>query len=305
MQRKPKPKRTPVKKASSTKIKLAIAAGLAGLTGVGVGYHLLKNKSKVRESIIDKLPDTNEPELLGGYINIYMVYYGYRTATLIEPANYKNGSYKKFFDVIQELKLYHYYDDSQRILVTKTQLPGIPDDKTLGKLLGFYCYNHDYSNQSIDRVGGHILVNGHGVYAEVCEYSKINIEKFKNHLRKLASNYKKLVPSLGVTMVVERLDSYKKRFQKLQANDIKYVKENIKNYNNDLANEFTSEWESISAEQLLDPFHKKIYENVYKGKYNKLYPPFTGSDENIREINRVSRKIMDNYRVEKKMYFGN
>lgn len=304
--KKPQMKPEPVKK---TQIKLAVTSGIAGITGLATAYYFL-NKSKKSKKTPEQETDNimNEvyeiqnttPQILDSFINIYMVYYGYRQASLIEPANYKDGSYKKLFPIIKKLNLYYSYDRAYRILVTKRPVLPVTDDKILGKLLGFHCYNHNYSDLSVDRVGGSIKINDNiTVYAEVCEYSKLNIKRFKKHLQNLADNYKKLVPLFTVSVHLQKNDSYKTRFQKFKANDMNYIKTHIDDYNNDLFNEFTSEWEEIEAEDLMKPLNRKVYTLAYEGYYSKLYPKFTGSDENIREIDKISKKLMNDYKKER------
>lgn len=128
-----------------------------------------------------------------------MVYYGYRSGCLIEPANYNDDSdiSNRLLVVVDQLKLHFTYDEVRRILITKNKIDQIDNlDDAMGKILGFYCIGHDYSNTNIDRIFAQINIVFNevtlNVYAEVCEKSKLNIDKFKEHILSLTNKHKLL-----------------------------------------------------------------------------------------------------------------
>ena len=124
-------------------------------------------------------------KLFSMIMNIILVKYGGRYATLIEKNNFsktEQDTFSKILDVIiKNLNLSKTQDFvSYRYYVTKTKITTPKNQSEIAKLLGFYCKNHDFSNTSIKRISLDILeVNTNDqIYVEVGEYPFEPEEKF-------------------------------------------------------------------------------------------------------------------------------
>lgn len=152
-------------------------------------------------------------------IHIFFVKYGIRNAMLVETANLKNKQSLHhdvyiIFKIILEMKLIVVLEHSDKefglnryIVINPNRkksmnaferyVKGINGnanpDYNIGKLLGYYCYKHDFSNTTLDRT--HISVIGmykdlYFYISEICETDKLTIKNLKSHYRKLIRKIK-------------------------------------------------------------------------------------------------------------------
>jgi len=280
-------------------------------------------------NLIDKYP-----YLFDELINIYLVIENIREATLIETENFRN----KMLDINENLKIlkelckkyklefYEENNELQRYLVTKKKSLEIyiknaehDNDIALGKILGFLCVGHDYSNINTRRLTGIINVEYNDLFSdiivEICEADKITTKNLEEHLeKKVKLISSKLSNEFTVTYQIQTDIPQIERIQMLENHNIDFIREFQDLYTQDLDNYWAMDsylnekfiWSLTSSEN----FNK--YVNVYKyiwrefvnkERSSKLFKIFSGHminnfmtkfDEHmIESINKLSNQTED------------
>ncbi len=249
-------------------------------------------------------------------INMHMVYEGFRTACLIEPANYADENMTDLLtatlEIINKLKLSYNTDDIGRILITKLPVDAsiLEDDSLLGELLGFHCWDHSsFGRSDLDRVSASIkldMVSGEKIslYAEVCEMVKLFKPLLVKHITQLVEKYQKLIgEEYGmVTYSIEEDHGTKHRYRMAQAANFGYIDKHIEDYANDFDNAANN---MLSAALMRNGTYKQYYPLLFFMYKNLviddsliiLYPPYDGT--NKQEIIEKEKEIVA---FEKSMY---
>jgi len=250
------------------------------------------------ESLLNSYENT---KLFSMIMNIILVKYGGRYATLIEKNNFSKTEqdiFSKILDVIiKDLNLSKTPDFvSYRYYVTKTKITTPKNNTEIAVLLGYYCKDHDFSNTSLKRVSLDILEvqTNDQIYVEVGEYSKVDIKKlteFGNNKCKLWNSImKKLSLPYSFTTnieIIEPIETYMSRY-----NEIEFVKDNLEEYGNILYNnfvrtstfveniEFIIEYFDIFG-FIMDKINEKIIDKLYK-KYRYPSDEFNNLETNLQ-----------------------
>lgn len=197
------------------------------------------------------------PELLDEIINILLVAFKGRQATLIETANFEsNIGIKKGMKVLNDL-LNILNKDGYSLAVTNdpvslenypryyiyVSLNGgelFPPDthEGIGKLLEFYCYKHPFYDQNQDRLGISINVvkdeYKSQIYGEFCIESLVDLNKLKENLQNKVNKWTKVMRDNGFLYnfeyKIEKWHSIPNLKAKLKENNLNFVLNNIQSY---------------------------------------------------------------------------
>ena len=240
-------------------------------------------------------------KLFSMIMNIILVKYGGRYATLIEKNNFSKTE-QDTFSKTPDLVSYRYY-------VTKTNITTPKRQSKIATLLGFYCKNHDFSNTSLKRVSLEILeVNTNDqIYVEVGEYNKVNINDLvefgKNKCELWNSIMKKLSFPYSFTTnieIIEPIENFMSRY-----NEIEFVKNNLEEYGNILYNDFVRTSTFVENIELIIEYFDifvfimdKINEKIIDKLFDKYRYPSNGFDNletnlQLLEDNIIKMKIED------------
>ena len=243
------------------------------------------------ESLLNSYENT---KLFSMIMNIILVKYGGRYATLIEKNNFsktEQDTFSKILDVIiKNLNLSKTPDlVSYRYYVTKTNITTPKNHQEIAELLGYYCKDHDFSNTSLKRVSLDILEvqTNSQIYVEVGEYSKVDIKKlteFGNNKCKLWNSImKKLSLPYSFTTsieIIEPIETYMSRY-----NEIEFVKDNLEEYGNILYNNFVRTSTFVENIELIIEYFDifvfimdKINEKIIDKLFDKNPYPSIGFD---------------------------
>ena len=183
-------------------------------------------------------------------INIILVANNVRQATLIEHNNYSIQDRFKYQNIIDRwinmFGLKTMIDPllSYRTFVFKDKPIPIKNDNDIALFLGFYCINHDFSNINTFRSIGSIIESKthHDIYVEVGETSKLNHAHFSTFLALKTKLFNQCMVNVGLSYRFEyKIDEiipqeiYIKNY-----NNHDYVKQNLDEYADIIANEFYS-----------------------------------------------------------------
>lgn len=234
-------------------------------------------------------------------INILLVKKRARTAMLIEPMNFKEKErFTNLFDLFQlvrdfGLKITLENKNLCRFLVgrekTLVSYAKNPSDQKLGKLLGFFCYKHDYSNENKKRMSAEIKVGPSQLMVEVCEMKKLmkNMKKFQEHYQDLLQKIGRVLIPRDYhipTLVFTEINEQNERIRAIERRDQVYIRENMDEYINDLYNHWAPD--SILEKMLPDLVEEKrfpLLNFIWKHFVQEDIPsklPYSGEDVNKR-----------------------
>jgi len=139
--------------------------------------------------------------------NIYAVYFGYRSGTLID-SNFELVQ-KLNLNLTTDLVLLNYLGKKINVLscVTKNKIRKKKiSEKELGDILGYFCSSHNWwAQDNIKRIMVHITfkIGNKQItpFPMTCEDSKItskNCERFIRYLEELKTNYTKIGEYIGI-----------------------------------------------------------------------------------------------------------
>ena len=243
------------------------------------------------KSLLNSYENTKIFEIV---MNIILVKYGGRYATLIENNGFsktEQEKYSKILDtIITDFDLYKTPDIvSYRYYVTETQINTPTNHPEIAVLLGYYCKDHDFSNTSLKRVSLDILEvqTNSQIYVEVGEYSKVDIKKlteFGNNKCKLWNSImKKLSLPYSFTTsieIIEPIETYMSRYK-----DIEYVREHLVEYAIILYNNFVNTSVFVDKKELIIEYFDifvfimdKINEKIIDKLFDKYRYPSNGFD---------------------------
>ena len=247
-------------------------------------------------------------------LNIFLVFANVRTGTLIEYNNVHNekerqeaqkkvngfidflnkNSHDKLLLVQCPTSLYY------QIMIMKNDFEFYIEDENIGKILNFMCIGHDYANNEIDRLLiniKEIKTNCH-IYAESCEFSKIDIEKINDVFTERIKEWNNAISEYNLPYKFEFY--IKKDISQLtrlnNIDDKSFVEINRDDYKEDLYNYFHSyflqdEDTDYSFSKYIEKYSlfKLIYILVIKHDiFGSLY-----EGKNLDEIEEVSLKLLD------------
>jgi len=216
-------------------------------------------------------------------MNIILVKYGGRYATLIEENNFsktEQEKYSKILDVI--INLFNLYKTpdivSYRYYVTNTQINIPTNHPEIGVLLGYYCAGHDFGNESIKRILLDIIeINTNTqIYVEVGEYSKVDIKQLTDFGKNKCELWNSIMSRLSLPYsftinieIIEPIESFLSRYK-----DIEYVTENLEEYGNIIYNNFVNTSVFVeNTELIIEHFDIFVFimDKVIDKTMNKLY----------------------------------
>jgi hypothetical protein len=216
-----------------------------------------------------------------------------------------NKKLKYTSDKISFERIFVYLENSFVDRTIKSYPESVRDDKWIGKFLGFQCVNHDYFNTKVDRItiNHFVLINNQKfpLITEVCQMDLVDIEDLEKGAYELNDDINIILNSLGFNSIydIKITIGTNTRYQKLEEKDIKYIKKNKFEYENDFINYYISNediWlDSITCKKLnnieeLDAkdFNKLITiyrEAAIEDKFDIFYEG-SRSDEDIIETSR-------------------
>ena len=206
-------------------------------------------------------------ELFQMVLNIILVKLDVRKSTLIELNNFDKITQsicKSILNtVIMKMKMVKTKNTSYRYFVTNDTIEIPKTDSEIAELLGFECTNHDFSNQSIERVSYSIIEKktNSDIYVEVCEKSKIKNLKAvqKSKVKTWNEKIKGILPYKFV-LQIEDIPAITNFLLRDKYTDKEFVGKNIYEYKNILYNEFFGESNlSNSGLLIMDNFNKFIF----------------------------------------------
>ena len=255
-----------------------------------------------------------EPEnnLFDMVLNIILVKLDVRKSTLIELNNFDKSSqsiYKSILNtVIRKMKMVKTKNTSYRYFVTSDKIKIPKTDSEIAELLGFRCTDHDFSNQSIDRVSYSIIEKktNSTIYTEVCEKSKIKNFKQKYKMkavqkRKVKMWNKKIKDILPYKFVLQirNIPAITDFLPRDKYTDKKYVKKNIHEYTNILYNDFFIGSKLSKSDLLImDNFNKFIFVMDNLKKIRILYDipsnkyPSNGFNRLIKNLKKFEDDLL-------------
>ena len=159
--------------------------------------------------------------------NIYAVYFGYRSGTLIDTN----------FELVKKLKLNlktnlildNCFGHKITVFpcVTKNKIKkNIVSEKELGNILGYFCSNHNWSSQNdVEKIMVHIRFKIGNIlvvpFPMICENNKltqVNSENFIKHLEKIRIGYIKIAENLNINITEPKIVLTKCNFKNLKTN---------------------------------------------------------------------------------------
>ena len=147
---------------------------------------------------------------LDAIINVFLVRLGLRQATLVQFSSWKKilskrkavlGLHKDFLDRLLRLFDLHMHVESKnldrRLITREEKKPDVSTDRKIGKILGFYCYDHDdHRNSDVPRVGAHVRCKVFGsdinIVSEVCIAEMVNKKKLEEYYKKMVTKWNKV-----------------------------------------------------------------------------------------------------------------
>ena len=208
------------------------------------------NTSKIITMDIARLLNSCEnTKIFQMVMNIILVKYGGRYATLIEENNFSKTEQEKFSKILDVIityfSLYKTPDIvSYRYYVTNTQINTPTNQPEIAVLLGYYCAGHDFGNESIKRISLDIIeINTNTqIYVEVGEFSKVDIKQLTDFGKNKCELWNSIMKRLSLPYsfminieIVEPIESFLSRYK-----DIEYVTENLEEYGNIIYNNFVN-----------------------------------------------------------------
>lgn len=245
-------------------------------------------------------------------LNIFLVFANVRTGTLIEYNNAHNDKERQeaqtkvngFIDFLNKnshdtLLVQCPTSLDYQIMIMKNDFEFYIEDENIGEILNFMCIGHDYANNEIDRLTiniKEIKTNCH-IYAESCEFSKIDIEKINDVFTKRIKEWNNAISEYNLPYKFEFY--IKKDISQLtrlnNIDDKSFVEINRDDYKEDLYNYFHSyflEYEDTdySFSKYIEKYSlfKLIYILAIKHDiFGSLY-----EGKNLDEIEEVSLKLL-------------
>lgn len=249
-------------------------------------------------------------------LNIFLVFANVRTGTLIEYNNLhkdkeRQEAQKKVNDFIDFLNK-NSHDKlllvqcptslDYQIMIMKNDFEFYIEDENIGKILNFMCIGHDYENNEIDRLSiniKEIKTNCH-IYAESCEFSKIDIEKINDIFTERIKEWNNAISEYNLPYKFEFY--IKKDISQLtrlnNIDDKSFVEINRDDYKEDLYNYFHSYFLEYEDEDTDYSFSKYIEKySLFKLIYTlAIKHDIFGSlyyGKNLDEIEEVSLKLLE------------
>ena len=245
-------------------------------------------------------------------LNIFLVFANVRTGTLIEYNNLNNEKKRKeaqkkvnnfvdFLNKNSEDKLVQCHTSlDYRIMIMKNQLELYIEDENIGKILNFICIGHDYANNRIDRLSIHIkeTTTNCDIYAESCEFSKINIENIKDIFTKRIKEWNIATSKYNLPYKFEFYteENISQITRLHNIDDISFVEKNENDYINDLYNYFHSHFlEYEDTDYSFSKYIKKysLFKLIYiiTTEYDIFSSIYEG--KNLDEIEEIALKLFD------------
>ena len=242
-------------------------------------------------------------------MNIILVKYGGRYATLIEKNNFTKTEQEKYSNILDTLitdfGLYKTHDIvSYRYYVTETQINTPTNQPEIAILLGYYCAGHDFGNESIKRISLDIIeINTNTqIYVEVGEYSKVDIKQLTDFGKNKCDLWNSIMSRLSLPYsfminieIVEPIESFLSRYK-----DIEYVTENLEEYGNIIYNNFVNT--SVFADEIeliiehFDIFGfimDKVNDKTMDKLYDKTSYPSLGFDNLETNLQLFEDRIIE------------
>ena len=242
-------------------------------------------------------------------MNIILVKYGGRYATLIENNGFSKTEQEKYSNILDTLitdfGLYKTPDIvSYRYYVTETQINIPTNHPEIAVLLGYYCAGHDFANESIKRISLDIIeINTNTqIYVEVGEYSKVDIKQLTDFGKNKCDLWNSIMSRLSLPYsfminieIVEPIESFLSRYK-----DIEYVTENLEEYGNIIYNNFVNT--SVFADEIeliiehFDIFGfimDKVNDKTMDKLYDKTSYPSLGFDNLETNLQLFEDRIIE------------
>ena len=248
-------------------------------------------------------------------LNIFLVFAGVRDGTLIEYNNIMNheernrassqvNNFINFLNahatsinkLIQQATWLDYRIMIMRESFVKSSLNlQMNTHESIGKILNFICVDHDFANNTVDRLLIDIkeIATGSNIYSEACEMSKINIEhttklltsrikKWDNATRKYNLSYKfkfRLDIDISVTTRIHNIDNKK------------YVMEHEYDYANDLYNYFHLYFDEDQFYKYIDKY--LLFKIIYLiGVKDQIFMVLTKTKD-LNDIEKLQLKLYE------------
>lgn len=273
------------------------------------------------------------------WINILLVWTDGRNATLIETANWVDlrgdiqTNLKVVFDFVELLNsknnqvqtnydtniLYLKYDDFSlenfpRYFITNKPLKKSPDnDRDIGKILEMYCYDFDYSNFYIDRLGFNINAfvgnkkEKFEIFAELCD-KRINPQDifthYRNRIERMNESMNKINFNISFDFEYKIMYGLDTLYDKILDNDLEFIHEKYSEYYNlidnfgssTLAKIFTRHFENrINIDNEYDLFQWIIWlcfpfdDHTKEGIITEIPEYIKGENNHIKLIEYVKK----------------
>lgn len=200
-------------------------------------------------------------------IDIYLVATDARKCCLLEYANFKNKYtitmfYNNILTIINnvnnyienkltifEENIYPYprllickLNDYTHIFNTLKTCHYKDYEYQLGSLLEMLYPGNDFYNFNKPRITGRILINNICIYAETFTYYDFEIEYccIYQHLSEKVSKFNNILNNLNISCEysIVQDDGLEYRVKQINKNNLKYVQENVRDYINDIYNDF-------------------------------------------------------------------
>jgi hypothetical protein len=207
-------------------------------------------------------------------INIYLVSQGVRYAILLEYTNIRDKiNIKTFYQQVLEIinfinihltePLTIYEEDLEpfpRILICKQKnyfnilyhLKIEPDYQfQLGRILEMSYPGNDFYNFLVPRLGARIYVGLDDLFAETCVEQEGREKIIRENMDLKIEIYNSVLKKIGLECYYEikRDDGFNYRLEQIKNKNLEYIAKNIKDYLNDLYNEFEYSKEEVELIQ--------------------------------------------------------
>jgi len=288
---------------------------------------LLKDSIKLREPIL----------------NLLLVCYGVRPAFLYEETNYINDNKNStlLFNIIinrinnigclklitkkdnsKFTRIYVYLDESSRIKINPKLYPvdtiiknnpnSIIDDNEIAKILDFNCIGHNYYSPQINRVEISVFIKdkttnvNYSIKTEVCEEIKFDrkeadakYSEFQRKINDVINEY-----NYECFYEIKFIFSFQTKLDMLKRANIKFIKENLDEYINDLENEYISDAVELERSTTYKKFNDientlknnreyNLLKHIYINMINNRYDSFYKNAHTYHKIKLVSKLLAD------------
>tara|TARA_Y100000389_G_scaffold69801_1_gene66487 strand:- start:700 stop:1662 length:963 start_codon:yes stop_codon:yes gene_type:complete len=178
------------------------------------------------------------------------------------------------------------------------------ENTELGELLGYSCYNHDYSNVDEERVGVTIYLGEIGIYGEYCEKNKISRDRLEIEVKNKIEKWSKILNKYGILSEKNNLD-YKLtdtapgRILLDESNwkDINFVRQHLEQYENHLADVFVEDNELDILGHfdvfifIMEKVNNDVFESLLRNEYSFPQEDADKYYEFVKRIQDYSKRL--------------